>query len=116
MAEGARIELQKFYVGRTTLFGLYYGVVLGVIFGIFAFIVLTVVTFPDGFVSFMEENIGLRFNIVLSSAVFLLFVVSGLIAGSLGSWLYNIAASMHGKMQFYLMEIDEEPKFEMGSV
>lgn len=117
MSQGAKIEVQKFYVGKTTLFGLYFGVVIGVIMGIVSFLTLLMVNLPTSWVDWLETTIGARYDIVFSSGVFLFFVLFGLLGALIGSAVYNLVAMMHGKLEFYLMELEEENQSpEMGSV
>jgi len=106
MGESERIVFKKFYVGRVSLFGLYYGAFLGLFVAFVLFFIILLSSQAELFFQrwFNVEGISLAFMIgVISFVVIAVLVLFSFILFSLS---YNLISRMGGDIQFDLSGTD----------
>jgi hypothetical protein len=111
MAEVQRVRLKKIYVGRAAIFGLGYGLILGIIFGIIAVFV--------GFTSLSGQTIlGINFgndimvgaSIALGFAVLIGTIISSVISFIILSAIYNLVSKFKLMIDVEFMEYEAPVK------
>ena len=113
MGEVERIILRRLYIGKASLFGLYYGAFTGLILGAIAFLAVLV---SNRFETWLGETLnmsGFALAFILAVIIFISITIIGLISAFLAVLIYNIVASFGGEINFDLEEyIQVKDNFE----
>lgn len=107
MAGVERIVFKRIYVGRAALFGLYYGIFIGLISAIIIFImsIWSINTLQS---SSVGDAAGLETAgaTLIAFIFFILYVVITPIASIIFALIYNLIAKIGGALHFDLMEYE----------
>ena len=113
MGDAERIEVRKIYAGRAAVFGLFYGIAIGLISGLFIFILLISVgnqaigglnkaTTLWGGQSFPQISVGEAFLVMI---IIVLFSSIGMcVLSCVSAFIYNLIAKIGGPIHFGLIE------------
>ncbi|MEK6889486.1 MAG: hypothetical protein AABW80_05260 [Nanoarchaeota archaeon] len=104
MGEVERIILKRIYVGKASLFGLYYGAFTGLIIGFIAFLAVFISNRLETWLGDMVNMSGFALAFILAVIIFISVTVIGLIGAFLAVLIYNIVASLGGEINFDLEE------------
>lgn len=100
-----KTKLQRLGILSFGKFGGIYGLLIGLIAGIFVALASTAVpTTPDG------GYLGLVFGFGAILIFPLFYGISGFIGGIIGSFLFNIIAKISGGIELHFIEMDDMPK------
>lgn len=108
MAEVQRVELKKIYVWRAALFGLLYGLVLGIIFSLITIFLLAVGV--NNITLFGKNTSSLMAGAFITISVLIIILTSlfSSLSCLMGAALYNLIAKLGGKIHLALVEHEEK--------
>lgn len=113
MGEMARIEVRKIYAGRAAVFGLFYGIVIGLISGLFIFILL--ITAGTGAINSINKAgsvvgsqplplVGVGEAFLVFIIVVLIYSIGSCILFCVSALIYNLISKIGGPIHFGLVE------------
>lgn len=110
-----RIEVRKFYAGRAAVFGLFYGIVIGLISGLFIFILMITVGSAtiDSFnkVAVLAGSqplpiIGVGEAFLVFIIIVLVYSIASCILFCVSALIYNLIAKIGGPIHLGLVEYE----------
>tara|TARA_B100000315_G_C14236570_1_gene433418 strand:+ start:285 stop:605 length:321 start_codon:yes stop_codon:yes gene_type:complete len=101
MGQRERIIVRKIYLGSAAMFGLYYGLIIGLLAG--GFVLIASLLMPSSGGLGVSGALG-GFGIVTAGIVFVIYTVAGIVGSVISALLYNIISKIGGSIHVDLEE------------